>query len=37
MIAADPEKDPFWVVTLVDGKLGRSFFVASLDYLNKRQ
>jgi hypothetical protein len=37
MVAAEPDKDPFWIVTVVNGKPARSFFVASLDYLNKRR
>ena len=37
MVVIDPAKDPFWVVTLAEGKLARSFFVASLDHLNQKR
>ena len=36
MVAADPSKDPFWVIPIVDGKLlNGGFYVASLDYVNR--
>jgi hypothetical protein len=35
MVLIDPGKDPFWVVTLAEGKPAKSFFVASLDHMNQ--
>jgi hypothetical protein len=37
MVLIDPSKDPFWVMTLAEGKPARSFFVASLDHLNQKR
>ena len=38
MLVADPEGDPFWVQSLRDHKFyGQAFYMASLDFLNKRQ
>ena len=38
MLVADPESDPFWVQPLRDHKFyGQAFYMASLDFLNKRQ
>jgi hypothetical protein len=38
MVVVDPNDDPFWVIPLVNGKLrNRGFYVASLDYVNKKK
>jgi hypothetical protein len=35
-VVVDPAKDPFWVIPVVDGKLGKSgFYVASVDFVNR--
>jgi hypothetical protein len=35
-LVVDPTKDPFWVLPLVNGKLGRAgFYVATPDYVNR--
>jgi hypothetical protein len=38
MVVAAPDQDPFWVIPIVDGKLnGSGFYVASLDYVNRKR
>ena len=37
MVLIDAASDPFWVLTLVEGKPAKSFFVASLDHLNQKR
>jgi hypothetical protein len=37
MVLIDPGNDPFWVLTLAEGKPAKSFFVASLDHMNQRR
>ena len=35
-VVVDPDKDPFWVIPVVDGKIGQTgFYVATVDYVNK--
>ena len=37
-VVVDPPKDPFWVIPIVDGKLGRTgFYVATVDFVNQRR
>ena len=35
-VVVDPDKDPFWVVPIVNDKIGQTgFYVATVDYVNK--
>ena len=38
LVVADPAKDPFWVIPVVNGRLNNvGFYVASLDYMNRKR
>jgi len=35
-VVVDPEHDPFWVIPIVNGKIGQTgFYAATVDYVNK--
>ena len=38
LVVADPAKDPFWVIPVVNGRLNNvGFYVASLEYMNRKR